>query len=211
MKPKELFDRAMHLWQSFDETTVLTKLNLANSGAIEDFLNTNGCRYYQWSSCLIDLVKPKQVVELGGAMGVWTICALHSLPQKSHLYSITLPENGLEFCYIPDEYPNLTKIVGDDRDMNNWKGVDLKKTDLWFFDTGIADFHDANLLSEELKLYEPYFKKGAIILFDDIHKTPEMTATWNEITWPKLDCSDPLHHSGFGMAIYEKTNNNSRN
>lgn len=204
MKAQEWFELAMRRWERFNPRALRVDLALANDGALEDFDNTNGCLYYQWGACLVDIMEPKQVVELGGAMGVWTICAAYYLPKDSHLYSITLPENGLDFAYLPDPPKNVHLIRGDDCDMKNWEGVDLRKTDLWFIDTGIADVHDATLLKSELALYDPYFKKGTVVLFDDIHKTPDMTKIWEEINWDKYDASDPLHYTGYGVTVYDK-------
>lgn len=204
---RDWFDIGMKAWASFDEGEILPELRLANDGAIEDYLNINGCRYYQWSASLIDAMRPKQVVELGGAMGVWTICASYTLLPSSKLYSITLPEHGLDFAYMPVPPPNVFLLRGDDLDMSNWEGVDLKNTDLWFIDTGIADDHFAEQLQKELKLYAPYFKKGAVILLDDIHKNKGMEGVWNALVLdPRFDCydgTDPLHWTGFGVCVFK--------
>jgi len=199
MTAKEWFDKGMERLKTFDVRGLLPSLRAANEGAIEDVSNTNGCAFYQWSISLIDVMKPKQVLELGGAMGVWSICALHTLPQESKLYSITLPEGGLEFSYIVDKYTNFFPILGDDLDMKNWEGVDLSKTDLWFIDS----LHEKEHLEKELNLYSPFFKKGAIILFDDIHINNGMEEVWKEIRnkeWDCYDATDPLHYSGFGIC-----------
>ena len=204
---RDWFDLAMKRWASFDENEILPKLNLANSGAVEDYLNTNGTRYYQWGACLVDIMQPKQVVELGGAMGVWTICASHYLPKDSELYSITLPEQGLDFAYMPVPPKNVFLLRGDDLDMSNWEGVDLKKTDLWFIDTGIAEDHFGEQLQKELKLYSPYFKKGSVILFDDIHKNKGMEDVWQAIVqdprFDVYDATDPLHWTGYGITVFK--------
>ena len=199
MTAKQISDKAFERLKTFDVRGLLPALRNANQGAIDDVLNTNGNAYYQWGACLVDVVKPKQVVELGGAMGVWAICVLYHLPSDSKLYSITLAEHGLEFSYVVDNYPNLVKIIGDDLDMNNWKGIDLSKTDLWFFDS----LHTEKQLRSELKLYSPYFKKGTIILFDDIRQ-PELWPVWSDLI---KDCRDyveltnPCHYSGYGMVV----------
>ncbi len=204
VKAKELFDQGMKRLENFRVEGLMPALKYCNEGAIEDVLNTNGSAYYQFSTCLVDVLKPKQIVELGGAMGVWDLCVLHALPQESKLHSITLPEHGLEFSFVKEKYSNFYPIVGDAKDLKNWQGIDLMKTDLWFIDLGIAELHDANLLKEILTIYKPYFKNGAIILFDDIHKSKEMTEVWDSIDWDKKDCSDPLHYSGFGITVYDK-------
>jgi hypothetical protein len=193
---KELYEKAMKRWESFDVNPLMPALRGCNEGAIEDVLNVNGCRYYQVSSCLADVLKPKQTVELGGAMGVWALCVLHMLPIESKLYSITLAEHGLEFSFIKDTYPNLIKIVGDDLSMDNWKDVDLHQTDLWFFDS----LHTREHLTKELELYSPFFKEGTVLLFDDI-RMDELWPVWEGLSYEKLEITNPCHYSGFGIAV----------
>lgn len=196
MKLKELADKTIAKLKDTDLKTALVALRAANQGAVEDVLNTNGCANYAWWPQLIDEVKPKQIVELGGAMGVGTVMMLQSKYQDYHLYSITLAEGGLEFAYVVDKYPNLTMIVGDDLDMKNWEGVDLAKTDIWYIDS----LHTENQLRRELELYTPYFKKGAIVVFDDI-RMPELYPVWKELTekYEHVEMTDPLHFTGYGM------------
>lgn len=199
---KELYDDVNERMTYFTVHGLMPALRHCNGGALEDVLNTNGCAYYQWSTCLIDVMKPKQIVELGGAMGVWSICALHYLPADSKLYSITLAEHGLEFSFIKDQYPNLIKVVGDDLDMSNWpKDLDFSKTDLIFFDS----LHTAKQLQAEIDLYVPLLKKGTVMLFDDI-RMPELWPVWERLinsgkVSSYYEATNPLHYSGFGIAI----------
>ena len=202
MTLQELTIQGLKKMEKFNIAGVMPSLAGLNDGALEDVLNVNGCANYQWIPGVIDILKPKQIVELGGAMGVWDLMVLYKLPEDSHLYSITLPEGGLEFSYILDKYPNFTPIIGDDLDMNNWKGVDLEKTDLWYFDT----LHEESQLIKELDLYHRFFKKDAVVLFDDIHLNDGMERVWNRIQkgeWEitdTYDATDPLHYSGYGCC-----------
>lgn len=196
MSVKDLYEKSMKRWESFQVEPLLPALRGCNDGALQDVLNTNGCRYYQLTPCLIDELKPKQVVELGGAMGVWDICALHTLPQNSHLWSITLPENGLEFSFIQDSYSNFHPVLGDDTDLTNWpKDCELGKTDLWFFDS----LHTPEHLQKEFDLYSPFFKKGAVILVDDI-RSFDLWKVWEKLPYEKKEITNPCHYSGFGIA-----------
>ena len=154
----------------------------------------------------MELLKPKQVVEFGGAMGVGDICMLNSSYKDFQLWSITLEEHGLEFAYVEKgKYSNFHPVIGDDLDLNSWpKGLDLSKTDLWFIDS----LHTEDQLRKELELYKPFFKKGAIILFDDIYQNEGMENVWNELEsfLPiKEKHSLSLHWDGFGcVQIGEK-------
>jgi predicted O-methyltransferase YrrM len=193
---KDLLEKSIKDSESFSIKSAMPALRLLNSGALEDVLNVNGCRYYQFFPCLIDNIKPHQIVELGGAMGVADVMMLQSKWQDYKLYSITLEEHGLEFSMIADEYKNLIKVVGDDLDLKAWpKDLDLSKTDLFFVDT----LHTKEQLTKELELYTKFFKKGAIVLFDDIHM-PELQPVWDLLCqrYDHYDCTDPCHYSGFG-------------
>lgn len=194
---KDYFDMGIQRMKTFKVEGLLPALKYANEGAIEDVLNINGCACYQWIASLMDVWKPKQVLELGGAMGVWSLCVLHNLPETSKLYSITLAEHGLEFSYIRDNYPNLTMVVGDDLQLANWpKDCQLDKTDLWYFDA----LHTPEHLQKELDLYTPFFKKGAVLLFDDI-RSFGLWDVWEKLPYDKFEATDPLHWSGYGIAV----------
>ena len=198
MEIQEIVDKTNEKFKTFKPIGIIPAFRKANEGAVEDFLNTNGNAYYQWDMCLADVIKPKQIVELGGAMGMWDIAMLYVLPEDAKLYSITLAEYGLEFSYIADTYKNFFPIVDNDLELSNWSiypDLDLKDTDLWFFDS----LHTHDQLEAELKLYTPFFKKGAILLFDDIHMD-ELNGIWEALPYEKVDISDPCHYSGYGIA-----------
>ena len=197
MKSKELADKVFERMKSFDPNEIMPKLKLANEGAIQDYLNDKTCANYQFMTCLVDIVKPSQIVELGGAMGVGTICLYHHLPENSHLYSITLPEGGLQFSYIQQPIPkNMYLVEGDDLKLSNWpKDCYLSRTDLWYFDS----LHTFAHLKAELELYSKYFKKGVILMFDDIRMN-ELWPIWRDLPYDKVELTKPLHYSGWGLA-----------
>lgn len=183
-----------------DFTIDMKPFSKCSDGAYRDVLDTVRSGYYQWLPKLIKYTKPKQVVELGGAMGVACIAMLQTLPKASKLYSITLEEHGLEFAYLDKEYSNLVKIVGDDRDLKSWpKDCDLSKTDIWFIDSE----HTYEQVRAEIDLYKQFFKDGAILLFDDIHINEGLSRVWEEIKKeiPGTKYESDLHWSGYGIVV----------
>lgn len=203
MNAKEWYELGIKEMSHVNMIPAMTGLRKAYEGAKEDVMNVNGSAYYQWSAAIAQTKKPSQVVELGGAMGVWDVCMLNSLPSTSKLYSITLPENGLEFSFIVDNYSNFVPIVGDDLDLSLWpKDLDWKKTEILFIDT----LHEEKQLRKELELYLPLLSPGTLIMLDDIHFSEQMEKVWNDIVigvYGKIntfDATDPLHYSGFGLA-----------
>jgi predicted O-methyltransferase YrrM len=175
-------------------------------GQIREVKNENDRTnlYYQWLACLIKLLKPKQVVELGAAAGISTIMMATELPKDALLFSV---DNDPEIAWkwMDKEYPQVVKVLGDTREMNTWtqdlyppvRGANLEETDVWFFDS----LHTQDQLEAELKLYTPFFKKGAVLVFDDIHMNPGMEKVWEELPYDKQDISTPNHWSGFGVAV----------
>lgn len=149
----------------------------------------------------IELLKPRQIIELGSAMGVAIISMLHSQHKDFNLYGVTLSENNLEFCYVKkDKYPNFHPIVGDYMDMSIWKDIDLKQTDLWYLD----GLHEETHLRAELELYKPFFKKGAIVLFDDMMINAGMHRVYDDLEniFPVKEkiLNNQLHSTGFTIV-----------
>ena len=92
MKARELTEEA--LAKEFHLEPIMPALR-ACGGAINDILDTNASGYYQWTPRLLEILKPKQIVELGGAMGAWDLMVLNGKYQDFKLYSITLEDTGL--------------------------------------------------------------------------------------------------------------------
>ena len=198
---QDLINQSLEKLQLFDPESVVEDFAdnnpLPAEVGLRDVRNKTGSGYYCWLPGFIELLQPKQIVELGGAMGVADIMILRTLSEDDHLYSVTLAENGLEFCYIKKNYPNFIPVVGDDLDLDNWpKDLDWDQVDLIFFDSE----HSEDQLTKELDLYFPLLKKGTILLFDDIHLNPGMDNVWRSLKCEKYDLTSSLHWSGFGLA-----------
>lgn len=197
---KDIVAQANEKFATFDIRGVLPALRGCNEGSLQDVLDRERSGYYQWTPGLIEVLKPKQIVELGAAMGAWDIMACNSAYQDFLLYAITLEEQGLEFSFIKDEYPNLIKVVGDDLKLENWpKGLHLNQTDLWFLDSE----HTFKQLNAEIELYAPFFKKGAVILFDDI-RMAQLWPIWEHLSkyHDSIELTVPLHYSGYGLMVW---------
>lgn len=194
----ELDKRVFDLVREYDVNRILPDLELVGSGQIQEIKNESGRsnQYYQWLACLVRLVKPKQVVELGAASGISTIMMASELSPDAKLYSVDIDPN-IAWKWMKKDYPQVIKILGDDLNMAIWPGsVDLGKTDIWFIDS----LHTYKQIRSEIDLYKPYFKKGAIVILDDI-RLPEMGAIWDELDYDKCENTNPNHFSGFGFFI----------
>jgi predicted O-methyltransferase YrrM len=198
--PKQINKLARNELKRLDMKAILPFLKDVNKGSMRDINDVSTSLYYRYLAALVKAVKPKQVVEMGSAGGASALMMLSTLPKDSMLYALTFPETEGEFRFIKEDYPNLTLIRGDSRKLEDWpKNCKLGKTDIWFIDT----HHSYEQLHLEMNLYKPFFKKGAIILLDDIRLNEEMVRAWDEIEYPKLSLPD-LHWSGFGMVVVDE-------
>lgn len=151
--------------------------------------------YYQWLACLVRLVKPKQVVELGAAAGISTTLMAIEMPQGK-LYSVDI-DPKIAWSWMTTEFTNVVKILGDDTDLSIWpKEVDLNETDIWFIDT----LHYGSQLKKEIETYKKFWKKGTIVVLDDINMN-DMREVWDALPYDKLETSAPCHTTGFGFFI----------
>ena len=204
MKIEELLEQAMKKSKDFDPEVLVKELAvnhyLPKSVGVNDIRDKKGTGNYCWFPGFIELLKPKMVVELGSAMGVGTVCMLASFYKDFDLYGVTLAENGLEFCYVKkDEYPNFHPLVGDYMDLSIWpKDVELSQTDFWYID----GLHEGEHVREQLLLYQPFFKEGTIIAFDDVFINTSMEEMWSDIEniIPVVyKTTLPLHYTGWGI------------
>jgi hypothetical protein len=190
----EINQEVFKLLESYNVDNIADQLAGVSPAHLQNEVkNGNGLNlYYVWLACLTRLLKPKKVVELGAASGISTIMIASELPDIAKFYSVD-NDPTIAWKWMCTDYPQLTKILGDDLDMDIWKSINLSKTDLWFIDT----LHVASQLTKELELYSPFWKKGTIVVFDDI-KMPELRPIWEALPYDKVE-DDRLHYSGFGM------------
>ena len=193
----EIDKSVARLVRGFDISPLLPHLELVGIGQVQEIKDATGQanRYYQWLHCLMKVLKPKQVIELGAAAGISTIMMATALPDSAQIYAVDINSNA--FGWMKHDYPNVTKIFGDDLDMGIWEGVNLLETDVWFIDT----IHDGEQLRKELELYKPFFKKGTVVALDDIHINTGMNQVWEELEYDKCDTTNPNHYSGFGFFL----------
>lgn len=151
--------------------------------------------YYQWLHCLVKRLRPKQIVELGAAAGISTILMATAAQPDTKIYSVDVDPQAWRWMA---DYQQVVKILGDTRNLSIYPpDLDLSNTDLWFFDSE----HTKEMLSAEVNLYKPFWKKGSVVVFDDIHLNPGMEEVWNSLDFDKCDNTNPCHYSGFGFFI----------
>lgn len=199
MTANELDLKVAELVRRYDPIPVIqAHMSLVGGGQINEVKDQNplgGNRYYQWLACLIKLIKPKQVVELGPAAGISTIMMLSELPKESLLVSVD-NDPELAWKWMDKDWPQLVKILGNDLDLPFDPTIKLDKTDVWFIDT----LHTEEQLRAEIELYKKFWKPGTIVVLDDII-LPSLRKVWEEIPYDKCETTTPNHFSGFGHFI----------
>lgn len=134
-----------------------------------------------WRGMLANLVKflnAKQVIEFGADEGLSTQAIADVLPKKGKVYSVDIRD-----CWERlGNSDKVVKIIGDDLNKELFKGINLKKTDIWEFDSD----HSTEHLTKLWQTYKRYFKDGAVIAVDDLH-FPEVKIWWDTITEDKWD------------------------
>jgi predicted O-methyltransferase YrrM len=204
MNANELDKLVTERMRTFDLTPLMHHFEKVPDGQKAEVLDQTGRanRYYQWLGCLMKIIKPKQVIELGTSIGTSAIMMCTQLPKDAKLYTV---DNGHDygegmkaFEAIKEDYPQLVKIWGDDLDLTIFDKVwcDMKNTDILFIDTE----HKAEQLRKELDLYLPLLKKGTIVILDDI-RLNDMGTVWDSLTYDKCENTNPCHYSGFGFFI----------
>jgi len=193
---KKLNDRITSLIDTIDTSAFHEHLTLVGTGQIQEIfeLSERPNGYYRWINAYVALKKPKQVVELGAAAGISTILMAFANP-KTRVVSVDC--DPMAWRWMNREYSNVTKVYGDDLDLSIYPNdVNLSDTDFWFFDS----LHTRRQLESELALYRPFFKKGTILAFDDIHINEGMNDVWESLPYEKLDISERMHYTGWGIA-----------
>ncbi len=119
------------------------------------------CWFYWYLACVVRKLKPKQVVEIGADYGASAVFMASELPKRGKLYSIDIKD---DWRYVDKSAKNITKVQGDSKDKDTWKGVPLKRTKLWLIDGQ----HTVDQVKAECELFSPYWKKGTVVIFDDL-------------------------------------------
>lgn len=191
MSLKEIYNLGMEASKTVRPVDFIDNVNYV------DIWDTENCYNYLWWAGLVKEMKFKQIVELGGAMGVWALMVVSTAPKETDIWTITLPEGGLEYSFVKKQWDNLHTVVGDDLKWESWpEDFDIEKTDCIYFDS----LHTYEQLTKELEMYGPKLKSGTLAVFDDIFQNEGMKRAWEELKWEKFDQTGNLHYTGYGLS-----------
>ena len=157
----------------------------------------NPCYFYHFLAVTVRVLKAKQVVEIGAHKGGSAIFLSSEMPEGK-VYSIDNCTQGDTWDYVTDDYANkIIKIRADSTDINEIEktGVDLHETDVWVIDGE----HSPERIRAEVALFSKYWKKGAVIIFDDITL---IQPAFSEIEiGSQVIIPNDLHVGGVGILV----------
>ena len=149
--------------------------------------------YYKYLSCVVKIIKPEIVIEIGGDLGASTLCMYSELPKNGTIYTCDIRN-----CYwwIPEKLittAKIRKVIGDSLTVRWPSQLDLSEVKVWLIDGD----HDGEHVRREIYRYRKYWQIGTIVMFDDIRYYKKVFNT------PDFDkCSDDkIHGGGFGIYV----------
>jgi hypothetical protein len=154
--------------------------------------------YYRWLAGCVATWRPRLVVELGNYTGAGTLALFSRLARDARLVSVDI-RRDLRFL-VPEvaQDRRLELVFGDDLDLDIYVGRPPSPIDLLFVDT----IHRRWQAEHEWEIYRHLLAPRAVVAFDDIRMN-DMPDFWEGLTGDKLDLSETLHDSGFGILFHE--------
>jgi predicted O-methyltransferase YrrM len=169
----------------------------------EKYLNLWPGEHYKFLAGIIQVIKPKLVIELGTAKGLSALVMKKYLSSDSRIVTFDIIEwrkyPGGNFLNEQDFADKRLFQYTDDLSMK--AGLQkhaelLSQADLIFVDAA-KDGSQEQRFIDNFKTIP--FKNPPIVIFDDI-RLWNMLKIWREISFPKLDITSFGHWSGTGLV-----------
>jgi len=157
---------------------------------------------YKWLHAAVSILRPKLVIEFGrerGLSGLALWAALRHLPIYK-LISVDTEIGGDYFANAMIDDRNFQRVLGSSlgRDcMRQVQRFRWKDPDIVFLDTT----HDYAQVGGEITTWQDTWYPGTLVIIDDIH-LGDLGVLWGELPWPKLNISNDVHETGYGIAIF---------
>jgi predicted O-methyltransferase YrrM len=168
---------------------------------LQVFMNTYPGEHYKLLAALMDVMKPKTVLEIGTYQGAGCAAMKSHLPEGSKIYTYDIipydqiPNCGLKASDFDEKLEQRIVDLADPAQADTQMDI-LENVDFIFADAA----KDGVMERAFIALFDRVkFKNKPIIMFDDIRFTI-MTPIWREIKHPKLDISSFGHWSGTGLV-----------
>ena len=182
--------------------------DIAERSKPENFLDVWPGEHYKLLAGIVQVMKPKLVIEIGTAKGLSSLSMKKFLSEDAKI---------ITFDIIPwEKYPGGNYLRGEDftdgqliqypDDLSDRKEFQkhadmLKHANLIFADAA-KDGTQEQLFINNFKTIK--FNNPPIIIFDDI-RLWNMLKIWREISMPKLDITSFGHWSGTGLVEWDNS------
>lgn len=146
---------------------------------------------------LVREIKPKKVLQLGTGGGAEALFTLLAMRPDGVLITADrgyIPPRWLDRCRTD---PRLKLVVGHDRDLSAFRGLDVSNVDLLLLD---AEPRYAFVI-KKWRLLRPLLRPGATAVIAGIRRNAEMERFWSELGGPKLDIGPVIYPTGSGLKI----------
>jgi predicted O-methyltransferase YrrM len=166
-----------------------------------DYISLFPGEHYHLLASIVDILKPKTVIELGTHLGYSSLCMKKYLPEDGSIYTFdVIPWNGFENTILrPDDFDHRLIQHLDDttavHHFNKHKEI-FENADLVFMDALKDGIQEYKFL-ENFKTIR--FKNKCLFVFDDI-RLWNMLAIWFDMDKPKFDLTSYGHWSGTGLV-----------
>lgn len=161
--------------------------------------------HYRLLAALVEVYRPKTVVEIGTYTGLSFLALSEKLEPGAKLVTFdVIPYQKITPRILNEsDFNSKTRlqIVGDlsnDALLSQYESL-LKECDLLFVDGPKNGIFEARFW--EMLLTKKYLKKGCRIIFDDI-RLLKMLTFWKNIKLPKIDLTSFGHYTGTGIVFY---------
>ncbi|MBM3833623.1 MAG: methyltransferase [Verrucomicrobia bacterium] len=162
--------------------------------------------HYRLLTALMQVTRPRLVIEIGTATGLSALAIKDGLPESSSIvtFDIVPWRDYPDYVLRPEDFADnrLQQIVADltNRNLAKQYAALLAEADLLFVDAAKDGSMEATILDNFSAIG---LKEGALLMFDDIRMIP-MFPIWRRIALPKLDLTSFGHWSGTGLVRWSQ-------
>lgn len=169
--------------------------------ALQTFMKTFPGEHYKLLAALVDVLRPRLVLEIGTYQGASCLSMKSTLPEGSRIitYDVLAYDQVPDGCLRPSDFDDRLEQrlvdLADPAQANTQMDV-LENADFIFVDAA----KDGDMERAFIALFDRVkFKNPPVIMFDDI-RFQIMIPIWREIRHPKMDITSFGHWSGTGLV-----------
>lgn len=168
----------------------------------DDTINLWPGEHYRLLAAFMQVLLPKNVIEIGTGEGLSALSMLKYLPSDGKIYSFDIvpwfeyPRKCLnEQDFIDGRLEQIVEDLGNRDQFKRYEDL-LCNADFFFIDAAKDGVLERRLIRN---IETITFKTKPIFVFDDI-RLWNMLAIWRELKWPKLDLTSFGHWCGTGVC-----------